>query len=370
MAGTTYDDLPDGVVVTDAQGVVAVVNRAAVRITGLDPVAMLGRPLAEALPLADLEGRLWWDHVDPWASLRTVTGHPERSLVLPDGREVYVTARYLREPPDRGPVARVVVGLRDTRARAREETSRAELVSSVAHELRSPLTSVKGFTATLLAKWERFTDAQRRLMLETVEADADRVTRLITELLDIGRIDSGRLEVRRQPINVGAVVRRHVAAMVAAGHSPDRFQLAVSGALGELWADADKLDQVLGNLLENAVRHGDGLVTVTVEPVIPEGRAAEDRKGVDRADGTAIVVADKGEGMAPEVAARVFTKFWRSGTRGGTGLGLYISRGLVEAHGGTITIGRTPGGGALFRVVLPAAVPEMPEPAPPSTGAR
>jgi signal transduction histidine kinase len=81
-------------------------------------------------------------------------------------------------------------------------------------------------------------------------------------------------------------------------------------------------------------------------------------------------VTDEGQGMTPEVAARVFTKFWRSGTRGGTGLGLYISRGLVEAHGGTITIGRSPGGGAQFRVVLPAAVPEMPEPVRPIIGAR
>jgi signal transduction histidine kinase len=75
-------------------------------------------------------------------------------------------------------------------APGREELSRAELVSTVAHELRSPLTSVKGFTATLLAKWDRFNDDQKRLMLETVNADADRVTRLITELLDIARIDS------------------------------------------------------------------------------------------------------------------------------------------------------------------------------------
>src|SRR4029079_7244381 len=95
----------------------------------------------------------------------------------------------------RAPVTGVVAAVRGTRHRAREELSRAELVSTVAHELRSPLTSVKGFTATLLAKWERFTDDQRRLRLETVNADADRVTRLITELLDISRIDSGRLTV-------------------------------------------------------------------------------------------------------------------------------------------------------------------------------
>ena len=119
-----------------------------------------------------------------------------------------VTARYVRDARRRGPVAPASSSRCATpRPGAATERSRAELISTVAHELRSPLTSVKGFTATLLAKWDRFTDDQKRLMLETVDADADRVTRLITELLDISRIDSGRLEVRRQPVDIAAAVR-------------------------------------------------------------------------------------------------------------------------------------------------------------------
>ena len=173
-----------------------------------------------------------------------------------------MTARYVRDDP-RGPVTRRrrrAPRHRGTGARA--ELSHAELVSTVAHELRSPLTSVKGFTATLLAKWDRFTDEQKRLMLETVDADADRVTRLITELLDISRIDSGRLAVRRQPVDLATVLHRHVAAMEARGEDPDRFVVRIADGLPEMWADPDKLDQVLGNLLENAVRHGAGTVTI------------------------------------------------------------------------------------------------------------
>src|SRR6266700_2425461 len=140
----------------------------------------------------------------------------------------------------------------------------AALVSTVAHELRSPLTSGKGFTATLLAKWHRFTDDQKRVMLETVNADADRVTRLITELLDVSRIEAGRLEVHRQLVDVAERVEKLVAGRVAAGDPAGRYRVVISDRLPETWLDADKVDQILGNLIENAVRHGAGTVTVVV----------------------------------------------------------------------------------------------------------
>jgi signal transduction histidine kinase len=221
------------------------------------------------------------------------------------------------------------------------------LIATVAHELRSPLTSVKGFTATLLAKWERFTDDQKRLMLETVDADANRITRLIAELLDISRIDSGRLEVRRQPMDMAAAVRRHIDAHIAAGRSADRFVTRIREPLPGLWADPDKIDQVLGNLLENAVRHGEGTVTIEVAPAPARG---DD-------EGTAVTVSDEGTGIPEESMCRVFTRFWRGSKRGGTGLGLYIVKGIVEAHGGTITVGRAAAGGAEFRFTLPVGAP-------------
>ncbi|MFC9929342.1 ATP-binding protein [Streptomyces sp. NPDC127190] len=342
------DQLPDGLVVADARGRVVCFNRAAARITALPAADALGQPLEKALPLEDLEGRRWWQLTDPYGGLATRTRQPERNLLLPGGREVLVTARYVRDEP-LGPVRRVVVSLRDTEARRRTERSHAELIATVAHELRSPLTSVKGFTATLLAKWNRFTDDQKRLMLETVDADADRVTRLIAELLDISRIDSGRLEVRRQPVDIGAAVSRHIQAYVAAGQPADRFLLRIEQPLPALWADPDKVDQVLSNLIENAVRHGEGTVTIDVTPT------ASPREGEET--GTSVTVSDEGPGIPEESMNRVFTRFWRGSKRGGTGLGLYIVKGIVEAHGGTITVGRTAAGGAEFRFTLPVAAP-------------
>lgn len=340
------DDLPDGLVIADETGRVICFNAAAARITAVPRAAALGRPLEHALPLEDLKGRRWWELTDPYGGLATRVGQPERNLLLPGGREVLVSARYVRESPT-GPVRRLVISLRGTEARRRTERSHAELIATVAHELRSPLTSVKGFTATLLAKWERFTDDQKRLMLETVYADANRVTRLITELLDISRIDSGRLELRRQPVDLSAAVERHIQALTANGQAPDRFLVRTCQPLPAVWADPDKVDQVLGNLLENAVRHGEGTVTIEVAPA----PAQSDEKG------TAVTVSDEGTGIPEESMGRVFTRFWRGSKRGGTGLGLYIVKGIVEAHGGTITVGRGPGGGAEFRFILPVSTP-------------
>jgi signal transduction histidine kinase len=366
------DELPDGVVVADEVGRIIVFNRAAARLTGLEPAEMIGKFVFDVLPLRDSDGSDWWVFADPYHGLATRTRHPERSLYLADGTEVLVSIGYVRDRPPELILRKLVVSLRSAQHRERLERSRAELVSTVAHELRSPLTSVKGFTATLLSKWGRFTDDQKRVMLETVNADADRVTRLITELLDVSRIESGRMEVHRELVDLPGRARRMIEGRVAAGEDPDRFRLEVRPGLPETWLDADKIDQILGNLVENAVRHGAGIVTIVVEPahlddresaVLAEAAAAAGRPGQGEPDAAAVSVRDQGEGIAPDVASRVFRQFWRGKPRGGsrsrhygggTGLGLYIVKGLVEAMGGTIGVRPAPGGGAEFRFIVPA----------------
>ena len=342
-----YDELPDGVLVADATGQVVALNLAAARLLGVTAEAALGRDFREVLPLADDRGREWWTCTDPYAGLASRTRQPEVQLQLcrgpAKGRDLLVTATFVRDADRR--LVRLVVSLRDCVNRERLEESRGNLVALVAHELRSPLTSVKGFTATLLAKWDRFNDEQKKVMLQTVNADADRVTRLITELLDVSRIDAGRLQMRKQVVDVEAAVRKVIAGRVAAGEAEDRFVVRTVGELPEMWIDPDKLLQVLGNLVENALRHGAGTVTVTVGPC---------------AGGCEVSVADEGDGIPEAAASRVFTRFWRGGDRStGTGLGLYIVKGLVEAHGGTVEVGRAASGGASFRFVLPVGTPDF-----------
>jgi PAS domain S-box-containing protein len=346
------DELPDGLVVADDAGRVVVFNRSAVRLTGIAATDAIGKYVYDVLPFRDDDDRDWWMFADPYNGLATRSRHPERSLFLGEGVEVLVSVGYVRDGRS-GPVRRLVISLRGAQQRARLERSRAELVSTVAHELRAPLTSVKGFTATLLAKWSRFSDDQKRVMLETVNADADRVTRLITELLDVSRIESGRMEVRRQLVDVPERARKIIAGRVASGEPEDRFRLETAPDLPETWLDADKVDQILGNLVENAVRHGAGIVTV----VVRRAQVPGDQLSGDQQEAITVSVRDQGEGIPPEMALRVFRQFWRGKRRGGTGLGLYIVKGLIEAMNGEIAVARAPGGGAEFRFTVPAGTP-------------
>ncbi len=348
--------IPDGLIAADSDAKIIYFNRRARRILQVVPEDLLGQDIREAVSLQDSDGSSWWETTDPWAGLRIRTGHREKLLMLKTGREVLVTAKYLR-PGRSQPVNRVVVLFRDAEHRRRTEANHAALISTVAHELRSPLTSVKGFSSTLLRRWDRFTDDQKRLMLETIEADADRVTRLITELLDVSRIDSGRLQIRPQPIDVPVVFERHIDRAVASGHDRGRFYLEVDQDLPEVWADPDRLDQILANLLENALRHGEGEIRLAAHPAVPGNNGNAPIRG-HAGRGVDLVVSDSGKGIDPEHRDLIFSRFWHGSGRGSTGLGLYVVKGLVEAHGGRILVETARGGGAQFRFSLPSEAPD------------
>jgi PAS domain S-box-containing protein len=334
------DELPDGLLVADADGVVVLVNRAAGRLLGVDPAGLTGRPLGDALPLRDDLGRDWWSCQRAYAGLPTRTGFPERSLRLAGSdRRLLVTGRVVREPGGR--VGRVIVGLRGAPVRQPADRDGAELVAVLAHDLRSPLTSVKGFASTLISRWDRLDEEQKLSMLGAVRTDADRLARLITTVVDAARLQAGRLELRREPVDLPRLCAEACAEQVAAGQPAGRFRVVGAAALPELWGDAGRLGQVVRTLVDNAVRHGGGTVTVTTS------------RSADPA-GVALTVTDEGTGVPDGVAPGLFDRFWRADRRGaGGGLGLYVAGGVVAAHGGRITVDRAAGGGARFTVALP-----------------
>ncbi|MET1060897.1 MAG: PAS domain-containing sensor histidine kinase [Nocardioides sp.] len=332
------DVLPDGVVVADGKGAVVELNRTARSMLGGGDI---GARLEEVLLLQDQDGNDWCTHNMPYAGLSTRTGVPEQAWTLPNGQEVLVTARIHR-PTTRDAVELVAVTLRSGRGRARLDRERSDLVATVAHEIRSPLTGVKGFVQALLNRWDKLTDEQKKLMLATVNADSDRLSRLIAELLDVARIDTGRLSLYPRPSDIEVLVGR-VVASVSAGTSRS-ISLVTHGELPAIHVDPDKFTQVVTNLIENGVRHGEGRVVVTASP-LPE---SADFPGV------LMTVDDEGEGIPEAIRRRVFTKFWKHGERGGSGLGMYLVNGLVRAHGGTLRISDSPSGGARIEIHWPS----------------
>ncbi|MGH3509925.1 MAG: ATP-binding protein [Nocardioidaceae bacterium] len=333
------DLLPDGVVAAGADMRVGYLNPAAERLLGASDG--LGRPLADVVALQDRAGNEWFACVAPYDGLNTRTALAEQAWYLADGTELLVTARIVRKRPT-DPVEQVVVSLRGAHARDRLDRERSDLVATVAHELRSPLTGVKAFVSNLLTKWDRLNDEQKKMMLETVKSDSDRLARLISELLDVARIDTGRLSMYPQPTDFAAAVDTVLGtAHVATGRD---ITFSVDGYLAPVYADQDKLTQVLTNLVDNAIRHGAGRVRLHASPI----------KGADPFPGVLLHVDDEGDGISPSIRSRVFTKFWKHGTRAGTGLGMYIIHGLTNAHGGTVDIDDAPDGGARITIRWPS----------------
>jgi PAS domain S-box-containing protein len=337
------DLLPDAVVEVDAVGAIVVANAAALRLTGFRRDQLVGRPWHQVLRPRGWDGKpVATDGWPPSAQLRSVRAVPEQELTIATaaGRDLktFVAGSYQRDAA--GHLAGALLVLRDAGRRAHQAATGIEIVSTVSHELRSPLTSVKGYTSLLLNRWDRLTDDQKRMMLEQVHHDADRVTRLITELLDISRLETGRLVVRRQLIDLpklGATVVDKVGL-----EYPDlEAAIEFPAAFPKVYADPDKVEQVFTNLIENACKYASPTGITVV------GRRAEHE--------VSVTVTDRGEGIPAADLPKVFTKFFRrsEGRPTGSGLGLWISRGLAEAHGGRLVAESIAGQGTAFRLTLP-----------------
>lgn len=228
--------------------------------------------------------------------------------------------------------------------------ARRQLIAGVSHELRTPVATVRGYVESALRRDEA--PAGLRTDLETMEREAERLQRLIDDLFTLARATVGRLELRPEPVDTGAVVRRLVATMAPLAWGQRRVQLVAEAtpALPPVHADAQRLEQIVSNLVGNAVRHTlpGGLVAVVV--------AAEP-------DGVRIEVRDTGDGIAPEDLPYIFERFYRGRAEeesGGAGLGLALAKEMTEAMGGTIAAASVPGEGSCFTIRLPFGVGSWP----------
>lgn len=221
-----------------------------------------------------------------------------------------------------------------------------EFIGSVSHELRRPLASIKGYTASLLLPNGHWDSETQREFLQVVDEEADHLAVLIDNLLDLARLGSGTLDLNREPIHLPALIDQIISRLSVQPHrTRHRFNVRFAPEFPYLVADQARMTQLFLNLLENAMKYSPAGTLISVEGTL-EGNWA------------VIRVADEGHGMTPEQTAHIFDKFYRVDTgltraTEGTGLGLAICRGVVEAHGGTIEVESRPGVGTVFIVRLP-----------------
>ena len=344
---------PVGVVVFDVgTGRPASLNREARRIVeSLCSPGQSAEQLLEVITYRRADGReIALDQLPLAGALSGAETVRAEEIVLttPDGRSVTTLINATPIHAEDDAVASVVVTMQDLAPLEELERQRAEFLGMVSHELRVPLTSIKGSTGALLGASRQFAPAETREFIRIVDGQADRMIGLIADLLDAGRIDTGTLSVSPEPSEVAALVDRARTTFLSGG-ARHTVTIDLPPDLPRVMADRQRVEQVLNNLLANAARQA---------PESSPIRIAGERDGVH----VAVSVADDGRGIPPERLAQLFRKYsggadgGRGAGTGGSGLGLAICKGLVEAHGGRI---RAESGGvglgARFTFTLPVA---------------
>ena len=329
----TIASLGDGLIVTDPDGVtIRTVNRRANQL--MPELVAGGRANAPDSPLPPLTEAL---------ASEAVIEHRERTLA--------VMAAALAGNGQRARETGYVWTIRDTTERARLERAKSEFVATASHELRSPLTSIKGFVE-LLERQPGPMTARQREFIQIIMRSTDRLVDLVNDLLDVARIEADHVEVHRRAIDVSEPVRE-VVELMGPRIADKRQELStfIEPDLPSAYADPGRVRQIVANLITNAHMYtpAEGKIDVWV-------RRAEET--------IQITVVDTGIGMTSEQLEHVFDRFYRASgqTAPGTGLGLSIVKSLVDLHQGHIEVESEPGRGTAIRIRLPVAVSE-PEPA-------
>jgi two-component system phosphate regulon sensor histidine kinase PhoR len=329
------DSMLEGLLLLDERGCIQLANRAFATLFEVT-VDIRGRTIMEALRLHELAAL-----VSSLDTQKQVLGY---ELKLPGLKERWLQINAAAILNGHGRRHGTVLVFHDLTRLKQLESARQEFVANVSHELRTPLSLIKGYVETLLDGAMNNPEVATKF-LQTIDRNAERLRLLIEDLLTISELESGRVKLNLQDVALGPVVakvledfktRAEAKGMSLINQAPD---LAVR-------ADVDRLEQVLGNLVENAIKYGRAKGAVTVGGRAVDGGQVE------------VFVQDDGPGIPPEALERLFERFYRvdkarSREQGGTGLGLAIVKHIVQSHGGRVWATSEPGHGATFSFVLP-----------------
>jgi two-component system, OmpR family, phosphate regulon sensor histidine kinase PhoR len=353
--------IAEGVIICDRDGRLVLANDAARALVGHPlPEDTLAVELGLTLEARDSDGHLLPSAQMPLA--RGLRGETFQNLDVritnPSGTELTITCSGAPLLADDGSIDGAVVVFRDVTAIKAHDALRDEFVAVAAHEMRAPLAAIKGYADLLLRREMQRADGSDRdrrgvLMLSR---QVDHLVRLVDNLLDVSRLDAGRLELYLQPADLVTLIEASID-RVSMGDANHEFHFNGPESLPIL-CDQLRLQQVFTNLLSNAARYSAAGTHIWVD-VWTSACTIEDGV-VTHVDGpdecVNIAVSDQGVGMTPDVQAKVFDRYYRANTAtaaSGLGLGVYLSREIVQRHGGTISLDSAPGVGTTFYVRLP-----------------
>ena len=345
------EGISDGVMVTDADGQVILFNAAAERILGASREWIIGRSMAELPGLYGRDGMNWVKTVVDWTSVSPTW---EKGAFLEQRLEVEDRVVSVRLAPVlmQDDFLGTVSVFRDITKEVEAERAKSEFVSTVSHELRTPMTSIKGYTDLLYLGAAGEVNENQRRFLSIIKSNVDRLTMLIHELLDISRIETGRVKLDLKPLSITQIVNELLLVMRAQAEEKHLALTAhIPSGLPPVRGDHDRVTQILTNLIANACQYTPSGGRVTIE-----ARASDGFIQVD--------VSDTGIGIAVEDQKKIFERFFRADhpvvrETEGTGLGLPIVKSLVELHGGRIWVESEPGKGSTFSFTLPIAEEEQ-----------
>jgi two-component system phosphate regulon sensor histidine kinase PhoR len=326
------EQMTDGVLIVDRRGVVRLANPAAVRMFPIDPPDPVGRSAAEVL---------WDPHWLDLIDLCRKTGQPQNSANETGPQHLYLQGTAI--PFDRPAPGSILLIFQDLSRPRRLETARRDFMSNIAHELRTPLASLKALAETLQQSMGEDPDASRKF-LRQMETEIDSLSQLIREALELARVESGRAPLERRPVFAEDLLRSAFSRMeVQADRAGLRIELGEAESLPPVLADPARIEEVLVILLHNAVKFTPPGGTVRLDAAAAGSEAR-------------FSVSDTGVGIPAEELARIFERFYKadhSRASGGTGLGLAIAKHIVEMHGGRIGVESTVGKGSVFSFTLP-----------------
>jgi PAS domain S-box-containing protein len=350
----TIETIPAALMIFNVDGSVRLRNRAATDVFGIEPQnPELRKNYWSRFKRIAKDGT----SIPPeeWISAKALRGEIARNEELeihhPDGRVFPILASGAPLRNELGHVAGAVVAFQDISRLREVDRMKDEFVSIVSHELRTPLTSIRGSVQLVLDDENAVGDEEHRGLLQIALNNCERLVRIINDILDVSKIESGNLSLRKKAINVAELVRQSVDVVATpARHAGVTIDVNVPANIRPVMVDPDRIVQALVNLLSNAVKFAPSHSKVTVTVMGSEQMVT-------------IVVADQGEGIAPENLNRLFRKFQQvdsssSRRKGGTGLGLAITKALVEQHGGRIVVDSELHKGTRFSFTLPTATAE------------